>query len=116
MIRNHVSLPKPVHVKFGFSDMNSFYYVDAIDVPRFFTNLRTKYKQPIERFTKVINALKSENPIVIRVATSRENKVIVDIGYVSLPNICFYIERYGYFETPISSIKFKSSTLEVNYD
>lgn len=46
MIRNHDSIPKPVHVKFGFSDMNSFYYVDAVDVPRFFTNLRTKYKQP----------------------------------------------------------------------
>ncbi len=44
MIRNHVSLPKPVYVKFGFSDMNSFYYVDAIDVHRFFTNLSTKYK------------------------------------------------------------------------
>lgn len=116
MIKNHVSLPKPVYVKFGFSDMNSFYYVDAVDVPRFFTNLRTKYKQPLERFTKDINVLKSENPIVIRVATSRENKLIVDIGYVSLPNIRYYIEHYGYFETPISSIKFKSSTLEVNYD
>lgn len=120
MIRNHVSLPKPVHVKYAFSDMNSFYYVDAVDVPRFFTNLRTKYKQPlerfIERFTKVINALKPEIPIVIRVATSQENKIIVDIGYVALPNIHYYIERYGYFETPISSIKFKSSTLEVNYD
>lgn len=116
MIRNHVSLPKPVYVKFGFSDMNSFYYVDAIDVHRFFTNLSTKYKQPIERFTKDIIALKLENPIVIRVATSRENQLIVDIGYVSLRNIRFYIEHYGYFETPISSIKFKSSTLEVNYD
>lgn len=116
MIRNHVSLPKPVYVKSALSETNSFYYVDAIDVPRFFTNLRTKYKQPIERFTKDINVLKLENPIVIRVATSRENKLIVDIGYVSLTNIRFYIEHYGYFETPISSIKFKSSTLEVNYD
>ncbi len=115
MIRNHVSLPKPVYVKFGFSDMNSFYYVDATDVHRFFTNLSTKYKQPIERFV-YINALKLKNPIVIRVATSRENQLIVDIGYVSLPNIRYYIEHYGYFETPISTIKFKSSTLEVNYD
>lgn len=113
MIKNHVSLPKPVYVKLSFIDMNSFYYVDAVDVSRFFTKLRTKYKQPIERFTKAINVLKSENPVVIRVATSRENQLIVDIGYVSLPNIRFYIERYGYFETPISSIKF---TLGVNYD
>lgn len=116
MIRNHVSLPKPVHIKYAFSDMNSFYYVDAIDVSRFFTNLRTKYKQPIERFIKDINILKHEIPVVIRVATSRENQLIVDIGYVSISNIRFYIEHYGYFETPISSIKFKSSTLEVNYD
>ena len=116
MIRNHVSLPKPVHVKYAFSYMNSFYYVDAIDVPRFFTNLGAKYKQSIERFTKGINVRKLENPVVIRVATSRENQLIVDIGYVSISNIRFYIGPYGYFETLISSIKFKSSTLEVNYD
>lgn len=116
MIRNHVFLPKPIHVKSAFSDMNSFYYVDAIDVPRFFTNLGAKYKQPIERFTKNINVLKLENPVVIRVATSLENQLIVDIGYVSISNIRFYKEHYGYFETPISLIKFKSSTLEVNYD
>lgn len=116
MISNHTFLPKPVYVKFGFSDMNSFYYVDAIDVHRFFTNLSTKYKQPLEWFTKDINVLKLENPIVIRVTTSRENQLIVDIGYVSLPDIRFYIEHYGYFETPISTIKFTSSTLEVNYD
>ena len=116
MIRNHVSLPKPVHVKYAFSDMNSFYYVDAIDVPRFFTNLGAKYKQSIERFTKGINVHKLKNPVVIRVTTSRENQLIVYIGYVSISNIRFYIDHYGYFETPISPIKFKSSTLEVNYD
>lgn len=111
MIKNHVSLPKPVYVKFSFIDMNSFYYVDAVDLPRFFTNLSSKYKQPIEQFIKNIEVRKSEIPLVIRVATSRENKLIVDIGYVSLPNIRFYIEHYGYFETPIPSIKFKSSIL-----
>lgn len=116
MIRNHDFLPKPVHVKSDLDETNSFYYVDAIDVPRFFTNLGAKYKQSIERFTKGINVRKLENPVVIRVATSRENQLIVYIGYVSISNIRFYIDHYGYFETPISSIKFKSSTLEVNYD
>lgn len=116
MIRNHDFLPKPVHVKSDLEETNSFYYVDAVDVPRFFTNLSSKYKQPIEQFIKNIEVRKSEIPLVIRVATSRENQLIVDIGYVYLPNIRFYIEHYGYFETPISTMKFKSSTLEVNYD
>lgn len=116
MIRNHDFLPKPVHVKSDLEETNSFYYVDAVDVPRFFTNLSSKYKQPIEQFINLIEVRKSEIPLVIRVATSQENKVIVSIGYVYLPNIHFYIERYGYFETPISSIKFNSPILEVNYD
>lgn len=116
MIRNHDFLPKPVHVKSYLEETNSFYYVDAVDVPRFFTNLSSKYKQPIEQFINLIKARKSEIPLVIRVTTSRENKVIVSIGYVYLPDIHFYKEHYGYFETPISLIQFKSSTLEVNYD
>lgn len=115
MIRNHVSLPKPVHVKSDLEKTNSFYYVDAVDVPRFFTNLSSKYKQPIERFIKNIEVRKLEIPLVIRVATSRENKVIVDIGYVYLPNIRCYIENYGYFKTPISASKFILPISEVKY-
>lgn len=116
MIRNHDFLLKPVHVKSDLEETNSFYYVDAVDVPRFFTNLSSKYKQPIEQFIKNIEVHKSEIPLVIRVATSQENKVIEDIGYTYLPSIHYYIEYYGYFETPISSIKFNSPILEVNYD
>ena len=114
MIKNYSSLPKPVHVKFTTGKINSFYYVDAINVPIFFNNLKTKYKQPIERFTNNIK-VSSENPIVIRVTTSEESGFILDIGYVSLPNICYYTEHYGYFETPISASKFISPISEVKY-
>lgn len=54
MIRNHDFLPKPVHVKSDLEETNSFYYVDVVDVPRFFTNLSSKYKQPIEQFINLI--------------------------------------------------------------
>lgn len=115
MIRNHVYLPKPVHVKFTFGEINRFYCVDVVDVPRFFTNIKTKYKQSIERFTQNIKVDKSENPIVIRITTAEESGFILDIGYVLLPNIRFYIEHYGYFKTPISASKFISPISEVKY-
>ena len=114
MIKNYVSLPKPVHVKFTFGEIHSFYYVDAIDVPIFFRNLKTKYKQSIERFTNNIK-VSSENPIVIRVTTSEESGFILYIGYVSLPKIHCYIENYGYFKTPISASKFILPISEVKY-